>query len=90
MSYGYEPPKQDKGGSWGEVFAITRIAFGLLLPFLGAMIGLLLLVVLTIVLFAQHPALALLVLIPIAAGIYYLIRRERLAHEDEVDRLGLR
>ena len=62
MSYGYEPPKQDKGGSWGEVFAITRIAFGLLLPFLGAMIGLLLLIVLTIVLFAQHPALALLYL----------------------------
>ncbi len=88
MSYGYEPPKQDKAGSWGEVFAITRIAFGLLFPFLAGLIGLLLLIVATIILFAAHPALALIPLIPVAAGVYYLLRRERQEHEDEVKRLG--
>ncbi len=87
MSYGYEPPKHQQTGSWGEVFTITKIAFGLLLPFLGALVGLLILVVLIVILYARHPALALLPLILVAIGIAYAVRRGRRQHDDEVARI---
>lgn len=87
MSYGYQPPKQDKPGSWAEVFAITRVAFSVLLPFLGAMIGLLAILVVTILLFARHPALALIPLIPIAVVIGYFYVRGRREHADEMARI---
>lgn len=87
MSYGYQPPKQDKPGSWAEVFAITRVAFSLLAPFFGAMLALLITLVAIIMLFAQHPALALIPLIPIAVVIGYFYLRGRRAHEDELARI---
>lgn len=87
MSYGYQPPKQDKPGSWAEVFAVTRVAFSLLLPFFGAMLGLVVTLVVTIMLFAQHPALALIPAIPIAAVIGYFYLRGRRAHEEEMARI---
>ena len=52
MSYGYEPPKQQQPGSWSEVFVITKVAFGLLLPFLGGMIALIATFVAIIILFS--------------------------------------
>jgi len=87
MSYGYQPPKQDKPGSWGEVFAITRVAFAVLMPFVLAMIGLLTTMVVMVLLFAQHPALALIPLVPIGIAFAYYYRRGRREHEDEVARI---
>ena len=87
MSYGYEPPKQDKPGSWAEVFALTRVAFSLLMPFILAMMGLLIVFVAMLILFAQHPLLGLLPLIPVAIAIGYFYRRGRREHADEVDRI---
>jgi ABC-type bacteriocin/lantibiotic exporter with double-glycine peptidase domain len=87
MSYGYEPPKQNEPGSWSEVFVITKVAFQLLAPFLAGMLGLIIVFIAMILLFAQHPALALIPLIPVAAVVYYVLRRERLAHEEEVRRV---
>ncbi len=86
MSYGYQPPKQDRSGSWSEVFLITKVAFGLLLPLIGAIVGILLLLVAIIFLFSTHPALALIPVVPVVAGFAYLLRRERQKHEDEVAR----
>ena len=87
MSYGYEPPKQSKSGSWSEVFLITRVAFSLLFPILGALLGVLSVIALTIFLFSRHPTLALLTAIPMAAAIWYFLRRERRQHEEEVARI---
>jgi hypothetical protein len=87
MSYGYEPPKRSKSGSWSEVFLITRVAFSVLFPFLGALLGILVIIALTIFLFSTHPALALLTVIPVAAVIWYLLRRERRQHDEEVARI---
>lgn len=87
MSFGYEPPKQDRPGSWSEVFVITRVAFGLLLPFIGGMFALVLTFVAMVLLFAVHPALALIPLIPIGIVIAIVLRRERAAHDAEVARI---
>ena len=87
MSYGYEPPKQQQPGSWSEVFVITKVAFALLLPFIGGMFALLVTFVAIIMLFAIHPALALIPLVPVAAVFAYFLRRERRAHDAEVARI---
>ena len=87
MSFGYQPPKQDKSGSWTEVFEITRVAFGLLLPMFGALLALLTFFVVMVILFAQHPALALIPLIAVGLVIAYFLRRERRAHDEEVARV---
>jgi hypothetical protein len=88
MSFGYEPPKQERPGSWSEVFVITRVAFALLLPFIGGMFALMLVFVAMVLLFATHPALALIPLIPVAIVIGYVLRRERIAHDAEVARIS--
>ena len=87
MSYGYEPPKQDRSGSWSEVFLITRVAFSLLLPLMGAILGVLALLIAIVVLFSIHPALALIPLGIVAAGVGYVLRRERQKHAEEVARI---
>ena len=77
MSYGYEPPKQDSSGSWTEVFVITRVIFGLLAPFMGAIFGVILLVVVTVLLVGVHPLLGLIPVALLTAGAYWVLRRER-------------
>ncbi len=77
MSYGYEPPRQDQGGSWREIFLITRMVFGMLAPFIGAMVGVIVLIVLEIVLVGIHWLLGVVPLLPIAAVVFWLLRRER-------------
>lgn len=77
MSYGYEPPKQDSSGSWTEIFVITRVIFGLLAPFMGAVFGVILLVVVTVLLVGIHPLLGLIPVALLAAGATWVLRRER-------------
>jgi hypothetical protein len=87
MSFGYEPPKQTEAGSWSEVFVMTKVAFSVLMPFVLGLIGLLLLFTIAILLFAQHPALALIPFVPVAGAVYWVLRRERIAHDAEIARL---
>ena len=87
MSYGYEPPERDRDGSWSEVFLITKVAFSLLLPLIGAIVGVLVLVIGIIFLFAVHPALALIPLSALVIGVAYVLRRERQKHDEEVARI---
>jgi hypothetical protein len=77
MSYGYEPPKQDSSASWGEIFVITRVIFGLLAPVMGAIFGVIVFFVVTMLLVGLHPLLGLIPLILLAAGTYGVLRRER-------------
>lgn len=60
----YEPPRQTEPGGCGETWLITRAIFAVLLPIMLVMIGMLGALVITVALFAAHPALALL---PVAA-----------------------
>ncbi|MEX2229333.1 MAG: hypothetical protein WEB13_06790 [Dehalococcoidia bacterium] len=85
--YGYEPPGRDEQGSWREVLLVMRVVFGALLPIIGALIGAILLLGLTIALFVRFPPLALIPLAVIAGAVYLLLRRDRRRHEDERRRI---
>ena len=56
---------------------LTRAVFSVLLPPLAAMIGVLVAVTLALVLFARHPALALLPLGALGLGIFLFARWEQ-------------
>ena len=77
MSYGYEPPKQDSGGSWSEIFVITRVIFGLLAPFMGAILGVIVFIVVTVLLLGVHPLLGLIPVGSLATAAAWVLRRER-------------
>ncbi len=83
MSYGYEPQKQDPGGSWGEIFVMTRVVFGLLAPFLAAIVGVIALGVVTVVLMSQMLLLGLIPIGLVAVGAVWVLRRERQKAEAE-------
>jgi hypothetical protein len=87
MSYGYEPPKQDSSGSWGEIFVITWVIFGLLAPFMGAIFGVITFVVVTVLLMGLHPLLGLIPLALLAAGAYWVLRRERQKADEDAARI---
>ena len=85
--YGYEPPEQDQQGNWREVFLVLRVVFGALVPILGALLGAVLLLALTIFFLIRFPPLALIPLAVIGAVIYLLVRRDRRHHEEERRRI---
>ena len=87
MTYGYEPPKHQDQGSWGEIFEMTKAVFiALFIPL--SMIGLaILLLLLTIMALFSNPILALLPLGALGAGGYYMVRRDRKAHADLDDEI---
>lgn len=87
MSYGYEPPEQDSSGSWGEIFVITWVIFGLLAPFMGAIFGVITFAVVTLLLVELHPLLGLVPLALLAAGAYWVLRRERQKADAEAARI---
>lgn len=87
MSYGYGPPKQDSSGSWGEIFAITRVVFELLAPFLAAILGVLLFIVVTVVLMSRELLLGLIPIALAAVGAVWVLRRERQRAEAEAARI---
>ena len=63
MSY-YEPQRPGEPGGCGEVWLLTRIALGVILPVIAVLIGVLLLLFSAFYLLTVHPALAL---VPIGA-----------------------
>lgn len=81
--YGYEPPKPLEPGGCRDALVITRVAFEVLVPIMLAGIAALALVALTVVLFARHPALALLPLSAVVVALYLLARRDRRLQEEQ-------
>lgn len=73
----YEPPTDDEPPGCREVWVLTRAAFGVLIPVLLAMLVVLGAVTGAIVLLAVHPALALLPVGALVAGILLFVRWER-------------
>jgi hypothetical protein len=79
--YGYQPPKQDPEGSWGDIFVITRVVLGLLaLPML-VIFAVLALLASAVWLLSFHPLLALLPLSVLGVGVWRLIERDKKAQK---------
>ena len=73
----YQEPRQFEAGGCGETLLLIRIAFGILLPILGAIAGAIFLVFLFFVLFDQHPLLGLIPIGILAAAVLALVIRDR-------------
>ena len=73
----YEQDSGPEPGGCRETLLLTRIAFGVLIPPLLAVAAVLVLLIAGFLLFTTHPLLGLLPLIPIAAGLVWIARRER-------------
>ena len=73
----YEPPRQAEPGGCGETWLIIRAVFAVLLPIMLVLIGLLGALAITVVLFAVHPALALLPVAALALATFLFARWER-------------
>ena len=73
----YEPPRQREPAGCRETFVLTRAAFGVLLPPLLAVLAVLGALTAALVLFAVHPALALLPIAALIMGIVLFARWER-------------
>jgi hypothetical protein len=71
-----QEPQQEPGGCL-EVWVLTRAAFGVLFWPLAALIGFVLAVVLVLLLFTIHPALALIPVAAIAIALYLFARWEQ-------------
>ena len=72
----YEPQEQAPGGC-RETLLLIRIAFQVLAPALFGLMAVIALIVLMFALLAQHPALALIPIGIVAAGLYALSRWDR-------------
>ena len=86
--YGYEPPKQDTGVTWGEVFVIIRVVFGIMFPILSVLVGTLGLLVVTVLLLDRSPLFVLFPIAVVAATVYWLLRRDRRLHREEERRVS--
>ena len=82
MSYGYEPPKQESQGSWGEIFALTKAVFIALAVPLGIIALAVGLVIAAIMSLFTQPLFALLPLSILGVGIYYMVRRDKVAQAE--------
>lgn len=65
-----------------ETLLITRAVFAVLLPPLAAIMGLLALIGVSVVLLSIHPALLLIPVVAVAAGLFAVARWERGRHHD--------
>jgi len=74
--YGYEPPQEPKG-TWREVFEFSWIAMTIVMPIIGAVIGVILLVALFFVCLSIHPLLTLIPLGIMAAGGFAVVLMDR-------------
>lgn len=77
---GYDPdrPRYSEQGGCRESLLITRIAFEILLPPVGIIIGVLGLMVGTFLLLTSgQPAYAILTVAPIVGGFIWMVRRDR-------------
>lgn len=73
----YEVPDVDQRPGCRDTIALTRATFAVIIPALLAMLAVLGAIVISIVLFAIHPALALIPFAVIVAGVALYARWER-------------
>ncbi|MCH8993539.1 MAG: hypothetical protein IH959_01045 [Chloroflexi bacterium] len=73
----YEPPRQDERLGCRETWLLTRATFGLLLPFVFVLIGVLIALVAAVSLLTVHPLLALVPIVVVVAALYLVLRGER-------------
>ena len=85
----YQEPSGGEPGGCRETLLLTRIAFGVLIPPLLAIAAVLVLLIAGFVLFTTHPLLGLLPLIPVAAALVWVARRDMGNDEDDLDDLDL-
>src|SRR5690606_28177306 len=88
--YGYQPPQEDPEGSWLEIFHISRVVLGLLMPPLLVIFAVLALLATAVWLLAIHPFLALLPVGVIALGVWWLVERDKQAHKSLEEELFAR
>ena len=80
--YGYEPPKSEREGSWGEIFALTKavfIALAVPLGLIGVALGLILG---ALVALFTYPPYAVPPLAVLGLAWWYMIRRDRQAQAE--------
>ncbi len=88
--YGYEPPRDpNKEGSWGEVFAFSYVALQVILPWLGFVLGGMLLVALGLYFITVNAWLIFIPLSIIAGIVLVVYRRERREQREMAIRLGV-
>lgn len=77
--HGYDPDPQrgDAAGGCREALVMTRIAYAVLLPPIAVMVGVIAIVFASFYLLTIHPLLALIPLLPVAAAIVWIARRDR-------------
>ncbi len=85
----YERREQQPGGC-RETLLLIRIAFAVLLPALGAILGAIMLVFLVFMLFSRHPALGLIPVGIVAALLAWLAIRDRRQRQRDIENLGPR
>lgn len=83
----YEPPRQIQPDGCREIIALTRITYLIVFPIIFALMGALLLLFLVFTLLAVKPALALIPIGAIVAGLVALGIYERRKTNEEIDQL---
>ena len=81
----YEQQSGPEPGGCRDTLLLTRIAFSVLIPPLLAIAAVLVLILAAFLLFTTHPLLGLLPLIPIAAALVWIARRDRRNERDRDD-----
>ena len=85
--YGYEPKNDPPPGSWGDIFAMTRVVLEEVAKPLAAILVVLGLVLTTLFLYFTHPVYALIPLAVLAGLGYWVWRRDQRAIREAEDQL---
>ena len=75
--YGYEPDRRQQPGGCREALLLTGITFTVMLPAMAVVMGGTGMVIAAFYLLTVHPALALLPFAPLAAGVVWMVCRDR-------------
>ncbi len=75
--YGYDGPRSDEPGGWRETLILTRAALSVLLGPVVALLFMMGVLVAAVVLFAAHPALALIPIAVLVVAVVLFARWER-------------
>ncbi len=74
--YGYEPPKEPSG-SWREIIELSWVAMTVVMPVVGAVVGVVLLVASFFVFLSIHPLLTLIPVGILVAGGAFVVLMDR-------------
>ena len=86
--YGYDPDQQREAGGCREIFAVTGVVFGMLIPVFIALAGCLGLIISVFYLVEFHPLLALLPFAPLVGGVVWMVNHDRRVRREMEEELG--